>query len=292
MAARRTILTGSVGIVLLVLAWGSTFAALKIGLDYAPPILFGGLRSIAGGLVMCLAAAARTAPPDLRTNWRPLAAIGWWNVVAFVVLQTLAIQALPSGLASVLIYLQPLLVAALAWWRLGESMHAAKALGLLLGFAGIVVVGSSAFAGHVDVLGTGYAVAAAAIWAIGTIVVKRVQDGIDLLWSVALPFLAGGVLLTLIGLVAEGWDVEWTGRFVLALAYSSLIGTAFAWTLWFGLVETGEASRASAYIFTVPVVAVIIGVLFLHESLHAGLVVGAVLVVLGIFLVNRRPAVV
>ena len=259
-------LTGPLGIALLVLAWGSTFTAIKVGLEDAPPLVFGGIRSVIGGLVVAAIAWARSGPPDLRRTWPVHTVLGFWNVVAFFALQTLAIMALPSGLASVLIYLQPLLVAVLAWRLLGESMGAAKVVGLVIGFAGIVLVSTGALGGHISTEGVTYAVVGAVVWAIGTIAFKRNQDKVDHLWAVAIPFVAGGLVLTVIGAITEGFDIAWTARFVAALIYASLIGTALAWGLWLGLVASGEASRASAYIFMVPVVAVLLGVLLLDET--------------------------
>jgi drug/metabolite transporter (DMT)-like permease len=66
------------------------------------------------------------------------------------------------------------------------------------------------------------------------------------------------------------------------------VGTALAWILWLGLVRAGEASRVSAYVFFVPLVSVLLGALFLSESLSSLLLVGAALVVSGIYLVNRQ----
>ena len=95
-----------------------------------------------------------------------------------------------------------------------------------------------------------------------------------------------------LGLAVESpAEISPSGTFVAALIYSSLVGTGFAWLLFFGLVRAGEASRVAAYIFFVPLVAVLIEALFLGEALRASLIVGAVLVVTGIYLVNRQPAV-
>lgn len=278
-------------IALLVLAWGSTFTAIKIGLADAPPLVFGGIRSVLGGLVMAGVAWARSGAPDLRRTWPVHAVLTWWNVIAFFALQTLAITALPSGLASVLIYLQPLLVALLAWRLLGESMGPSKVVGLVTGFAGIVLVSTGALNGHISGAGVTYAVLGAVTWAIGTIVFKQRQDRVDPLWAVAVPFIVGGVVLTVVGALTEGLEITWSGRFVAALCYSAVIGTALAWGLWLGLVSGGEASAASAYIFSVPVVAVVLGVLVLGESFKAAQVAGSVLVVVGLFLVNRRVSV-
>lgn len=282
-------------IALLVLAWGSTFTAIKIGLDDAPPLVFGGIRSMLGGLVMVAFAWSRSGPPALRTTWRVHAVFTFWNVITFFALQTLAITALPSGLAAVLIYLQPLIVALVAWRLLGESMGVLKVLGLLAGFVGIVLVSTGALVGHVSGAGVTYAVLGAFTWAIGTIAFKQRQGLVDPLWAVAVGFVVGGAVLTVIGALTEGLDVTWSGRFVAALAYSALVGTALAWALWLGLVSSGEASTASAYIFSVPVVAVLLGVLLLDETFTTAQAAGSVLVVVGLFLVNRRrvsPAVV
>ncbi|NUR07383.1 MAG: DMT family transporter [Nocardioidaceae bacterium] len=286
--ARGANRTRVAAIVLLVLAWGSTFAAVKIGLDGAPPVLFGGMRSVLGGGLMTLLALWRSGPPRLRETWPAYVVLTLLNVVLFFTLQTLAILELPSGLAAVLIYLQPVLTGVLAVPLLGESMTRLKLLGLLLGFAGIVVVSAGALQGHVSVLGVGYAVVGALVWALGTIAFKRYAGQVDAWWAVAVPFLVGGIVLCVGGGAVEGTSIDWSGRFVAAFVYASIVGTAMSWSLWFGLVGAGEAGRAASYIFFVPLVSLVIGGLLLHESLGLSLLVGAALVILGVYLVNRR----
>lgn len=276
-------------IVLLVLAWGSTFAAVKIGLEGAPPILFGGLRSVVGGAVMAVLAFGRSGLPQ-RRDWPAYALLALLNVVLFFGLQSLAILELPSGLAAVLIYLQPVLVGVLAAVFLGETLTGLKIAGLLLGFAGIVVVSAGALGGRVSMLGVIYAVSGALIWALGTIAFKRYAGHVDSWWAVAVPFLVGGIVLTLGGAAVEGTDISWTTEFVVAFGYASLVGTALSWSLWFSLVASGDASRAAVYIFFVPLVSLVIGAVLLHETLGDSLLAGAALVILGVYLVNRRPA--
>ena len=220
MTTARRSRTQVAAVVLLVLAWGSTFAAVKIGLDSVPPILFAGLRSVVGGAVMVVLALARSGRPSLRSTWPAYAVLTLLNVVLFFSLQSLAILELPSGLAAVLIYLQPVLVGVLAAPLLGESLTVSKIAGLLLGFGGIVVVSVGAFSGHVSVLGVGYAVVGALIWALGTIAFKSYGDRVDVWWSVAIPFLVGGTVLTLGGAATEGIDIEWSGEFVVAFLYA------------------------------------------------------------------------
>ena len=278
---------------LLVLFWGSAFAMVEIGLYYSPPVLFAGLRTVIGGLAMVVAALLWGGSPSLRRDWPVFLLLALFNVVLFIAFQTYAIVYLPSGSAAVLVYLQPILVGFLAWLILGEELSAPKLLGLLLGFSGIVAVSSASLSGAADALspiGVVLGTASALAWALGTVYFKRYEARVSTLWAVAVPFVVGGAALTALGLVVESWDeVSWTGTFVGSLLYSALIGISAAWVIWFGLVRAGEASRVAAYIFAVPLTAVLVGALVLDEPLSYSLLVGAALVVCGIYLVNRPP---
>ncbi len=278
---------------LLVLFWGSSFSIVKVGLDYSPPVLFAGLRTLLGGLAMVLAALSWGGSPYLRRDWPVFLLLALFNVVLFVGLQTYAIQYLPSGSAAVLVYLQPILVGLLAWLILGEMLTPAKILGLLLGFSGIVAVSAGSISGAenaISPVGVALGAASAFFWALGTVYFKKYEARVSTLWAVAVPFLVGGVILTALGLLVEPWgEVSWEGVFVASLLYSGLVGISLAWMIWFALVRAGEASRVASYIFAVPLTAVLIGVVFLEEPLGYTLLIGAAFVVCGIYLVNREP---
>jgi drug/metabolite transporter (DMT)-like permease len=284
---------GVLAFVVLVLAWSSSFSVVKVGLDYAPPVLFAGLRTLVSGVIMSVVALVWGGNPNLGRDWRVFAYLGAFNVVLFIGAQTFAVLLLPSGTAAVLIYLQPILVGVLAWTVLGEPLTATKVVGLLLGFAGIVAVSSGGLidaAGEVTPLGVVSGVASALFWALGTVGFKRYEARIATLWAVALPFLAGGAVLTTLGLFSERLsDISWTGPFVSSVLYSAFVGTGLAWLLFFGLVRAGEASRVASFIFVVPLAAVVIGAVVLDETLGLSLLAGAALIVSGIYLVNRTP---
>ncbi|MDP8946593.1 MAG: DMT family transporter [Actinomycetota bacterium] len=278
---------------LLVIFWGSAFAVVKVGLGYSPPVLFAGLRILIGGLAMVVVALLWGGSPNVRRDWPVFLLLAVYNAVLFIGLQTYAILHLPSGSAAVLVYLQPILVGFLAWLILGEPLSAAKIVGLLLGFCGIVAVSMESISGGTSALspvGVAFGAASALSWALGTVYFKKYEERISTLWAVAMTFLVGGVILTALGLVVEGWrEVSWTGEFVASLLYSGLVGISLAWVIWFALVRAGEASRVAAYIFAVPLTAVLLGVVFLDEPLGYPLLIGAALVVCGIYLVNREP---
>jgi len=164
--------------VVLVLAWSSSFSVVKVGLDYAPPVLFAGLRTLLSGVIMSGVALVWGGNPNLGRDWRVFAYLVAFNVVLFIGAQTFAVLYLPSGTAAVLIYLQPILVGVLAWTVLGEPLTATKVVGLLLGFTGIVAVSSGGLidaAGEVTPLGVVSGVASALFWALGTVGFKRYE---------------------------------------------------------------------------------------------------------------------
>jgi O-acetylserine/cysteine efflux transporter len=278
---------------LLVLFWGSAFAVVKVGLGYSPPLLFAGLRTLIGGLAMVLAAFLWGGSPNLRRDWPVFLLLSLFNVVLFIGFQTYAIVYLPSGSAAVLVYLQPILVGLLAWPILGETLTVAKITGLLLGFSGIVAVSAgslSGAAGALSPLGVTLGAVSALCWALGTVYFKKYEARVSTLWAVAVPFVAGGAVLTAFGLSVEEWgEITWNTPFVASILYSGLVGISLAWVIWFALVRAGEASRVASYIFVVPLTAVLIGVLFLDEPLGYTLLIGAAFVVSGIYLVNREP---
>ena len=279
--------------VLLVLFWGSVFTTIKIALGYSPPVLFAGARMLLCGVVMSLAAFMWGGGANLRRDWSIYLLLTVFNVVGFMGLQILTIQYMPSGSAAVVIYLQPILVGLLAFLILGEPLSAAKIVGLLLGFSGIVAVSAgSIFEGSLQTpLGVAFGVGSAVSWALGTVYFKKYGDRLSTLWSVAVPFVIGGIFLSGLGLMLEPLSaISWTGTFLASLLYTALVGTALAWALWLGLVRVGEASRVAAYVFFVPLVSILSGALFLKETLSPSLLVGAALVVSGIYLVNRRSA--
>jgi len=279
---------------LLVMFWSTAFGAIKVSLEYAPPMLFAGTRTLLCGVVMMLAALVWGGAVNFKQNWAAYLLLAGFNVVLFMGLQTFTILYMPSGSAAVVIYLQPILVGLLAFFVLGEPLSVAKVMGLLLGFSGVVVVSAGSLSGGTlgTPLGVVFGVGAAASWALGTVFFKRYGERLSTLWAVAAPFSLGGILLTALGFVLEPlFEVSLTGTFVAGWLYTSLVGTALAWLLWLGLVRAGEASRVSAYVFLVPIFSVLLGALLLGEALSPLLLVGAALVVSGIYLVNKPSAV-
>jgi drug/metabolite transporter (DMT)-like permease len=140
------------------------------------------------------------------------------------------------------------------------------------------------------VAGVAFGAGSAFSWALGTVFFKRYEARVSTMWAVAMPFVAGGMVLTLLSFAIESWsEVSPKATLFASLAYVSLVEIALAWLIWFGLIRAGEASRVAVYVFFVPLVSIVIGAIFLGGRLTTSLLIGTFLIVTGIYAVNRPP---
>ncbi|ADM71077.1 putative cystine transporter YijE [Paenibacillus polymyxa E681] len=280
-------------IALLVVLWGISWPIYKVALEFTPPLLFAGLRTLLGGLLLGVILVPRWNRIRWKENWRVYAISGIFNVVLFYGLQTVGLMYVPSGLFSVLVYLQPVLVGIFAWMWLGEAMSRLKVIGLVIGFLGVAAVSVGGFSGHVAVVGVIIAIITAVSWALGTVYVKKVNQRVDSLWLVAFQCTLGGIVLTGAGTVTESWsDIVWNVPYVSGLIFGTVLGISLSWLLYFTLVNSGDASKVASYTFLVPVISVFVSSLVLGEAITAFLLIGLILIGLSIYLVNRRARVV
>ncbi|MDO3413323.1 DMT family transporter [Saccharibacillus sp. CPCC 101409] len=278
-------------IVTLVLIWGVSWSIYKVSLDYTPPLLFAGLRTLLGGLLLVLILLPRRDRIQWKRNRKVYLVSALFNVALFYGMQTVGLLYMPSGLFTVLVYLQPVLVGLLASFWLDERMTPAKASGLLLGFLGVVSVSAGGFSGHIAVIGIVLGIATAISWAIGTVFIKKAGPSVDSLWLVAFQCTFGGIALTLSGSLTENWsDITWNGPYWIGLLFGVFLGIALSWMIYVTLAMAGEASQVASYTFLVPLLSVLIGTLALHEPFSRFLLLGLALIGAGVYLVNRKTA--
>ncbi|HEY8856359.1 MAG TPA: DMT family transporter [Rugosibacter sp.] len=277
-----------VSLVVLIMIWGMGYPIMKVGLAYCPPLIFAGLRAMTGGLVLAGLALRSGEALNFRDTWRAMLASLVFNVLLFFGTSAIAIKFLPSGIASVLLYAQPIMVGLLAHFLLNEALTQRKFTGLLIGFIGVAIISYKGFTGDLSLYGVAMGLLSALGWAIGTVFIKR-KSPRSIYWFIALPFLAGGLSLCFIGfaLGERPSEIVWNMPFIITLLWGSVIGLATSWVIWFNLVKTGDASTLSANTFLVPVVSMIGGALLLGESAPLSLYAGGVLVIYSIYLVNR-----
>lgn len=280
-------------VVALWAVWSTAFLAIKLGLTYAAPGTFALMRVLAAVVVLSLVVAVRSRVErglvrDPRVHRYGLA-LGALNVACFLAFQNLGMVEANVGLASVLIYTQPLLVALGARLLLGERLRTRQVLGMLTGWVGVILVVSSELeVGTTPALSILLLLAAGLAWACGTLVFKSLPPDISVWGMLLWQNLYGLVPVALLALVASG-PVDWGWPLLAAVFWAGAGGSIGGFGLQFVLLRRGKAGVVSSWIFAVPMLVAVLGVVFLDEALHAGLVLGGLAVAAGIYLVNAGP---
>lgn len=274
-------------IALLVISWGLAWPIYKSALPYTPPLLFAGMRALLGGLVLTIFIIPTWKKIRLRENWAKYCVSACLNTILFFGLQTVGLVFMPGGLFSVLVYLQPVLIAVFAWIWLGEHMSTLKVIGLIVGFVGIITISASSLSGELSGIGIGLALLTATSWALGTVYVKKISSTVNSLWMISLQLVLGGVFLTCLGLLAEDAStIVWSHTYLLALGFGSTFGIPFAFILYFWLITSGDSGKVASFTFLVPLISVLVGTLFMNEPFTLSLFIGLLLIVLSISFVN------
>ncbi|MEX2415868.1 MAG: DMT family transporter [Paenibacillaceae bacterium] len=277
-------------IAFLITVWGLNWPFSKIALSYTPPILFSGIRTLLGGLVLLIIAIPRYKRLNFKETWSIYLISALLNVIMYHGMHTIGLTYMPSGLLSAIIFLQPVLVGIFSWMWLGEAMYGLKILGLILGFSGVSIISSAGLSGHISVMGILLALGSALSWALGTVYVKKTGSAVDPIWLVTLQFIVGGLVMTAVGTSFESWsDIDWNPTFILCLLFISVLVLGIGWLVFFELILAGEASKMASYTFLIPSVAILIGTLFMDEPFTISLMIGLVLILISIYYVNRTP---
>jgi drug/metabolite transporter (DMT)-like permease len=290
---RRGIASGDlVRLALVMFLWALCFPLIATGLSMAPPLYFAALRSFAAGVGLLLPAFALRRPlPQGRGVWLSLLGVGLSATSLGFGGMFLAGGVVSPGLATVLANVQPLIAAGLAYSLLGERLGPRRRVGLLLGFAGIMLIALPGFGGenaNSTPIGVVYVFLGALGVAVGNVLLKRLAGQVDLLMATGWQFILGGVPLFLVAQIFETpAQVAWSPSFVVALLTLALLGTALAFVLWFSLLHRGELTRLNTFTFMTPVFALIIGALFFSESLRPVEMGGIVLTLAGALRASR-----
>ncbi|CAG7645364.1 DMT family transporter [Paenibacillus allorhizosphaerae] len=274
----------------LVLVWGVNWPLSKFALSYTPPVLFSGMRTLLGGLLLLFAAVPRYKQLRLKETWHIYILSSLLNIICYYGLQTIGLNYLPAGLFATIVFLQPVLLGVFSWLWLGEAMYGLKIVGLILGFSGVAVISAGGLSGHISAVGILLALGSALSWALGTSYVKKVSGAVDPIWLVTLQLIFGGLVMTGVGSEVESWSgIIWNVPYISSLLFISVFVIAIGWLVFYKLIGSGEATKVASYTFLIPLVAILIGTVFLHEPFTLYLLAGLILIVVSIFLVNRKP---
>jgi drug/metabolite transporter (DMT)-like permease len=278
--------------ILVCTIWGTTYLGISVSLETMPPGLMGGLRWTIAGTLLAAWVAARggTFPP--RSRWGSVVLLGFLLLVLGNGGVVVAQQWVPSGLAAVLVAASPFWMAAVeALHRDGERLTRRAGVGLLVGFAGILVLVwpdlTTSGGDRLFVLGIVALQIAALGWSLGSAYSKRHGRSDDILATTALQMLAGGLMMVAVGTVRGEWsDLFFTRRSALALGYLSTIGSIGGFVAYTYALRHLPISFVSLYAYINPIIAVVLGILVLGEPFSSRMATAALLVFAGVAFVR------
>ena len=278
---------------LFVFLWSTGFIGARFGLPHAEPLSFLLVRYLCVIALMTALAILSGAPWP--KQWRAWMHIGVSGILIHAIYLGgvfISIKhGLPAGIAALVVGMQPLLTALGAGWLLGEKVSARQWSGLVLGFIGVALVIGGKF-GLQAQLGPMLVPVLAALLGItvGTLYQKRFCAGFDLRTGSVIQFVPSAIVTAIaIGLFTE-FQIDWTPRFLFALAWLVLVLSIGAISLLNVLIHSGSAVNVASLFYLVPLSTALIAWVVFGETLPLLSLVGMVLAVGGVYRVVRPAA--
>jgi drug/metabolite transporter (DMT)-like permease len=283
--------------------WGGTYLGIRIADQTIPPLLMAGSRYLLAGILL-LPFGLRSGSPQQRADDRPRA--GQWLAAAIVGVLMLAIgnggvsvaeRRIPSGLAALLVATVPLWLVVLDRFINHRPVRPPVLIGLLAGLvgvgllSGVISIGAVAGPGQAPGIGTVVVLAAAAAWALGTVLAGRLALPVRPMLATAMEMLVGGVVLLGAAAVAGEFRHFHPGQVSLSSAVAMVYligpGSILAFTAYGIAVRSLSTAAVSTYAYVNPVVAVILGALVLAEPVTPAVLAGGGCIILAIVVILR-----
>ena len=279
--------------ILLGLIWSSSFLWIKIGVQDIGPMALTAFRMLFGALTALLIGVYRGVqwPRDVKT-WRDFAILGPASLAIPIFFISWGEQTIDSAVASILNATVPLFTIFIAHFFLhDDKMTTQKVLGLLIGFAGVVVLMSEDITSGAQssILGQGAVILASLFYAGSGVFARRVTRDMDGTVRGALPMVTAALFMWAIGPWAEkpfelpSLPLTWT-----AILWLGVLGSGVAVLMLYYLIHEIGPTRTSMVTYLFPVGGVILGVIFLNEHLSWLLVAGTILIILSLVVVNWK----
>ncbi|UGB46040.1 drug/metabolite exporter YedA [Frateuria edaphi] len=278
------------GLLALYVVWGSTYLGIRYALESYPPFLLAGVRFLGAGSAMYAFLRIRGVRPPTRRQWRNAAVTGVLLLLGGNGLVCYAEQSVSSGIAAVAVASMPLFAAVFSGMY-GQWPNRRETVGLLIGFAGVVVLNlGSGLSG--SRLGALALIVAAMSWAFGSAWSKR-QDMPAGPMNTAAQMLCASVALLLVGFgTGEQLPAHPTLRATAAVVYLALFGSIVAFSAYLYVLKHARPALATSYAYVNPPVAVLFGVLLAGE--HVGPFdlggMAIILVGVGVITLAKKPA--
>jgi drug/metabolite transporter (DMT)-like permease len=281
------------------LVWGSTYLAIRVGVETIPPFLLAGIRNLLAGVLLLAFARLRaqksTASAPQRPSapyWRTAFIMGFLMFALGNAILSWAETRIDSGLAALIVGAIPLWVVILA--RVNpfgprRAITLQKFLGVAVGIGGLALLvwpGASSAGVHFDLLAIGFLLIGSLGWAVGTVVAPSLAHPADKLEGSGMTMVAGGAMILVVATVRGEWGAlhpeAISGRSLAALAYLMVFGSMIAYSAYAYLMISCEASTVATYALVNPIVAVFLGWLVLGEVVTSRMLLATIVIIAGL----------
>lgn len=281
--------------------WGSTYLAIKVGIETFPPFIMAGGRFFVAGSILFFA-AMRTADFEWpkAVHWKTSFIVGTLLLLGGNGGVVIASHYVSSSVTALLVATEPFFIVILSWlWLKNARPGSRTTLGLIVGFVGVALLilgqangGNSAVGGYGMWIGTVAVIAAALSWAAGSIYGLKSPVPRSSMLTAGMQMMAGGFVLLIVSIIrGEWWTVDVaaiSGRSWFAVGYLIVCGSLIGFTAYSWLLKNAQPSMVATYAYVNPVVAVILGWGIAGESLTLQMLLGAVVVIASVALITSR----
>ncbi len=269
-------------LLLLAAIWGGSFLFIRLSVGDFGPIALSGMRTLIAGAALLPVLLWRNKIAMLRDYWRSIIFVGLFNSALPFIFFNFATMTLPAGTMSIINALTPLWGAAIAWVWLKDTLPPLRMLGLIVGFAGILVLVWDKLSLHdtASIYAVIAGVVAPIFYGIAASYTKKYLMDTDPIATAAGSLIAAGIVLLPFTLYT------WPTTPISITAWAALVGlglvcTAIAYVLYYRLLIRVGPPRAMAVTFLIPVFGVLWGWLFLGESITLRILLGGGVILLG-----------
>jgi drug/metabolite transporter (DMT)-like permease len=277
--------------VLFVLLWSSSFLGTRVGLRHMSPLWFVALRMILAAAIMTTVLFVRRRPWGLSpAEWMHSAVAGILTQAILLMTAHVAMTRTEAAPIALIQTLNPLLSASLAWPLLGERLRPGQVLGLVLGFAGVLLIlGVKSLHARTELPGLLAAVAGVCTLSGGTLYFRRYCREVPVLGGATVQFIASAIVCTVSAAMLETFWTDWDPDAFEGTAWNTVGVSLGGMALYFLMLSRGTAARVTANFYLVPGVTSVLTWAALGEHLTPIMIAGLAISTVGCWLVGRRP---
>ncbi len=272
--------------------WGTTYLAIRIGVNDLPPVLFTGLRWLAAGPIMVSIMLLQKHKLPSKDDLKHLTIIGLLLLGGGNGFVVFAEQWVPSGLTALLITTVPFWVVGIeSFYPIKKKVNSLIIIGLFLGLIGVLLI----FGGDLNKIfdpsyfkGVIGLMIAVFLWSVGTVYSKHKKVSVHPLMGAAIEMIIAGVVITLFGLIlGEVKYFHFTNESLLAYLYLVVFGSLLGYGSYIYAIAHLPISLVSTYAYVNPIIALFLGWLILGEPITIWIIIASIVILVGVTLIKR-----